>query len=90
MLSARIGKVSEGFSAAERSLHPRECGACHPEQHRQWQGSLHAGAYSPGLAGQLVEGRLSEAPRLRIGAWACCCLAALNNFTPAAARRPAG
>lgn len=59
------GAAPEGFSAAERSLHPRECGACHPEQHRQWQGSLHAGAYSPGLAGQLVEGRLSEAARLR-------------------------
>jgi hypothetical protein len=37
------------------SLAPSVCGACHPRQFLDWQTTVHAGAYSPGLAGQLVE-----------------------------------
>jgi len=59
------GAGSAELSALERSLLPRDCGTCHPKQYREWQTSLHAGAYSPGFAGQLVEGHLAEAPQLR-------------------------
>jgi len=59
------GGAPADLSALERSLLPSDCGACHPKQYREWQGSLHAGAFSPGFAGQLVEGRLAEAPQLR-------------------------
>lgn len=59
------GSPPEGFSAAEASLDPQACGACHPDQLREWQTSLHAGAYSPGFAGQLLEGDLAEPDSLR-------------------------
>lgn len=35
-------------------LRPEACGRCHPSQLQEWSSSLHAGAYSPGLEGQLV------------------------------------
>lgn len=54
------GSPPPSFSAAEASLQPAICGACHPEQYAQWSGSLHAAAYSPGLAGQLIEGSLAH------------------------------
>lgn len=53
------GAAPEGFSDLEASLDPASCGACHPEQLAQWQTSLHADAYSPGFAGQLIEGDLA-------------------------------
>jgi hypothetical protein len=59
------GEPPEGFSEAEASLDPEACGACHPRQHQEWQTSLHAAAYSPGFAGQLIEGALSEASQVR-------------------------
>ena len=36
-----------------RDLSPRACAACHPRQFQEWRESLHAGAVSPGLLGQL-------------------------------------
>ena len=59
------GPPPAGFSEAETSLDPVVCGACHPAQQREWRTSLHAGAFSPGLAGQLVEGSLSAPRELR-------------------------
>lgn len=57
---AAQGSPPPSFSAAEASLQPAICGACHPEQYAQWSGSLHAAGYSPGLAGQLIEGSLAH------------------------------
>ncbi len=48
------GSAPEGLSALENSLQPSACGACHAEQYADWQTSIHGGAYSPGLSGQLV------------------------------------
>lgn len=59
------GDPPPGFSAVEASLDPQVCGACHPRQLAEWKGSLHAGAWSPGFAGQLVEGALSRPSALR-------------------------
>lgn len=35
-------------------LSPEACGTCHPSQLEDWSTSIHSGAYSPGLEGQLV------------------------------------
>ncbi len=59
------GPPPAGFSTAEASLSPAVCGACHPEQFAQWSGSLHAAAYSPGFAGQLIEGALAHPSQVR-------------------------
>ncbi len=63
--AAPQGTPPGGFSIAEASLDPATCGACHPEQYAQWSGSLHAAAYSPGLAGQLIEGSLAHPLQVR-------------------------
>jgi hypothetical protein len=54
------GPPPEGFTAQESGLDPASCGSCHPQQYLDWQTTLHAGAYSPGFAGQLIEGPLAE------------------------------
>ena len=59
------GAPPEEFTDAESSLAPAACGACHKEQHAQWQESLHAHAYSPGFSGQLIEGPLSRPDQVR-------------------------
>ncbi|MGH0031777.1 MAG: multiheme c-type cytochrome [Myxococcota bacterium] len=59
------GEAPAGFSQVEASLDPAVCGACHPEQLAQWRSSLHAGAFSPGFSGQLVEGSLARPRPLR-------------------------
>jgi len=64
------GEPPEGWSEAEASLDPQVCGACHPKQHQEWSTSLHAGAWSPGFAGQLIEGPLS-APAQRHQCMTC-------------------
>lgn len=48
------GPPPPGASALEASLQPADCGTCHPQQYEDWRTTLHSGAYSPGLAGQLV------------------------------------
>jgi hypothetical protein len=48
------GPTPEGLPPAENSLQPSACGTCHAEQYADWQTSIHSGAYSPGLSGQLV------------------------------------
>jgi hypothetical protein len=59
------GALPPSFSEPEASLDPATCGACHPEQLAQWQTSFHARAFSPGFAGQLIEGSLSTPFQLR-------------------------
>ena len=54
------GDAPAHWSPLEQSLHPEDCGSCHPKQLAEWRSSLHAAAWSPGLAGQLVEGHLSR------------------------------
>lgn len=51
---ASQGKAPVGWSELERSLAPEACGQCHIEQYEEWQTSLHAKAFSPGLVGQLL------------------------------------
>jgi hypothetical protein len=46
------GPAPEGWSELEGSLLPHSCGSCHPDQLRDWKGSFHAAAYSPGMIGQ--------------------------------------
>ncbi len=48
------GAPPEEFSVLEASLDPATCGPCHALQYEDWQTTLHSGAYSPGLSGQLV------------------------------------
>ena len=49
------GSLPARFSSLEASLHPAQCGTCHPAQLADWRTSYHAGAMGPGVAGQLVE-----------------------------------
>jgi hypothetical protein len=75
------GEAPAAFSALERSLNPRDCGACHPTQYEDWKGSLHARSMGPGVAGQLVE----MARRDPAGARACLvCHAPLAEQAPVA------
>ena len=60
-----MGPAPADFNAVDRSLDPESCAACHPEQHAQWSTSLHAGAFSPGFAGQLIEGSLAAPHEVR-------------------------
>jgi hypothetical protein len=80
------GDAPASFAPLERSLAPRDCGACHPTQYEDWQGSIHARSMGPGVAGQLVE----MARRDPAGARACLvCHAPLAEQSPLA-RTPAG
>jgi hypothetical protein len=49
------GDAPASFTPVERSLAPRDCGACHPTQHEDWRRSIHARSMGPGVAGQLIE-----------------------------------
>jgi hypothetical protein len=59
------GTPPSGFTEPEASLSPEICGACHPLQHHQWKMSFHAAAFSPGFAGQLIEGSLADPSSVR-------------------------
>ena len=59
------GDLPEGWSEAEASLDPVFCGACHPQQYGEWRTTFHAGAWSPGFSGQLIEGSQSRPRSLR-------------------------
>lgn len=48
------GEAPASWSDVERSLAPEDCGVCHPDKLEEWQASLHARAFSPGLVGQLL------------------------------------
>jgi hypothetical protein len=49
------GKPPQHFASVEASLHPQDCGVCHPQQYQDWQQSLHSRSIGPGIYGQLVE-----------------------------------
>ncbi len=59
------GEAPEAFSPLEASLQPADCGACHPQQLADWRTSLHADAFSPGFAGQLIEGGTARPASVR-------------------------
>lgn len=40
------------FLPAAKGLLPEDCGACHPAQYADWNGSLHSIAMGPGVSGQ--------------------------------------
>lgn len=48
------GPPPAGLAPAQASLSSQQCARCHNKQVREWRGSLHAGAASPGLMAQLV------------------------------------
>lgn len=48
------GTPPPSLPPAAASLSSAQCGRCHAKQLREWRESLHAGAASPGLIGQLV------------------------------------
>ena len=48
------GEPPANLPPAAASLSAAQCGRCHARQLREWQPSVHAAAFSPGLAGQLV------------------------------------
>ncbi|HBK79838.1 MAG TPA: hypothetical protein DDZ83_09220 [Nitrospinae bacterium] len=50
-----MGKAPASYRGRERSLLPRDCGSCHPDQFEQWKTTLHADAMSPGIYGQTVD-----------------------------------
>ena len=48
------GEPPESWSDLEASLRPEDCASCHTAQYEDWRTTVHSGAYSPGLSGQLV------------------------------------
>ncbi len=73
------GEAPASFAPLERSLAPRDCGACHPTQYEDWRSSIHARSLGPGIAGQLVE----IARRDPVGARGCLvCHAPLAEQSP--------
>lgn len=44
-----------GLAPAQASLRVEQCGRCHAKQVREWTGSLHSEAASPGLLAQVIE-----------------------------------
>tara|TARA_R110002073_G_scaffold225022_8_gene385463 strand:- start:14498 stop:16219 length:1722 start_codon:yes stop_codon:yes gene_type:complete len=49
------GTPPKGLTPAQGSLDAKRCSRCHNQQAREWKGSLHAGAGSPGLTAQLLD-----------------------------------
>jgi hypothetical protein len=82
------GEPPAAYSEAERSLDPATCGACHPKQYAEWSTSLHSAAYSPGLAGQLIEGELAHPSEVRSCQSCHTPLAEQVPFTPALEPNP--
>lgn len=54
------GPAPEGLAPAQASLHGRQCARCHIKQYREWEGSLHRGATSPGVLAQTEFGMATE------------------------------
>ncbi len=46
-------KIPNSNSELPLSFHPEDCGECHEEQYKGWNGSLHSKAVGPGLLSQL-------------------------------------
>lgn len=52
---AHQGQAPATFTGLEDRLDAGSCGTCHPDQMRDWSGSQHSLAMSPGLLGQLLD-----------------------------------
>jgi mono/diheme cytochrome c family protein len=52
----RQGEPPEIVAPAQASLDAGQCGRCHAKQLREWTGTLHAEAGSPGLLAQIIPG----------------------------------
>jgi mono/diheme cytochrome c family protein len=48
------GDPPAALGPAQASLSAKQCGRCHAKQLREWQGTVHASASSPGLMGQVL------------------------------------
>ncbi len=48
------GGAPRHWSELEQSLAPESCAQCHEDKYEEWRTSVHAGAFSPGLVGQLL------------------------------------
>jgi mono/diheme cytochrome c family protein len=48
------GEPPPSLPPAAASLSAAQCGRCHAKQHREWQTTIHAAAFSRGLTGQLA------------------------------------
>lgn len=48
------GEPPANLAPVQASLSAQQCARCHMKQVREWRGSLHAGAASPGLMAQLI------------------------------------
>lgn len=46
------GEAPADYVPRARSLAPKDCGACHPQQYADWQESLHSRTMGPGVVGQ--------------------------------------
>jgi len=43
------------------SFAPQYCATCHADKYQEWQGSQHSKAFSPGLVGQIMDYKDSDA-----------------------------
>jgi len=73
------GTPPASLAPAEASLSAKQCGRCHAKQVREWTGSIHASAGSPGLYAQLDAGMTDTCRR---------CHAPLAEQTPGAIYQP--
>ncbi|OFX09173.1 MAG: hypothetical protein A2516_10975 [Alphaproteobacteria bacterium RIFOXYD12_FULL_60_8] len=48
------GQAPESWSAIEARIDPPSCAECHEDKYKEWRGSFHSRAFSPGLVGQLL------------------------------------
>jgi mono/diheme cytochrome c family protein len=55
------GEPPASLAPAQASLSSKQCARCHAKQAREWTGSLHAHASSPGIMAQIIE-RSADAP----------------------------
>jgi hypothetical protein len=59
------GPAPADWPELEVSLHPDACGTCHTQKFADWSTTIHAGAYSAGLSGQLVNWEQSSPETVR-------------------------
>jgi len=49
------GTSPAAYTPLDASLHPKDCGICHPQPYQDWQQSRHSRSMGPGVYGQLLE-----------------------------------
>jgi hypothetical protein len=78
------GDPPASWSDLEASLLPEDCSTCHPAQYEDWRTTVHSGAYSRGLSGQLVNWEQSAFGTVRS------CLVCHAPLSEQGARLPSG